>query len=172
MFARNILLFFGLFLATNVMAQFEPKVDVYAGYAPVVGKNYPVKGGLIGNIEGKLYVRENWLAGIRLGIVGLKSAAANAKNAPTLFIHGIVEKKVELNNFTLFMGGSAGLYKGGQTKKVSGVNTDSPSKSNIGYAPSVAIQYGPYLLKGEYHNRSKESRFFGLMLGYTLGYSE
>ncbi len=170
MLLRNILLFTCLVLATTVFGQFEPKVDVYAGYAPVVGKDYPIKGGLVGSLEGKLYVKENWLAGIRLGLVGLRSAAVNAKNAPTLFIHGVVEKKVELNNFVLFMGGSAGLYKGGQTKKVSGINTDSPSKSNIGYAPSVAIQYGPYLLKGEYHNRSKESRFFGLMIGYTLGY--
>jgi hypothetical protein len=169
---KKILSVFLLFIAYNASAQFEDlvgKFDVHAGYSAPLGKNYPINGGLSINAEPKVWYNEELVFGAKLGFNFLSSPVKEVKRAPLTSIMLVGEKYMGEGDFQFFIGASAGLYLGGQTKKISGVPTGLRAAQAWGIAPRAGIQYGQYRLMAEYNMRKNDAKFLSVLIGYTFG---
>jgi hypothetical protein len=169
---KKILFTFGVFIALNAKAQLEEitgKLDAHIGYSAPLGNNYPISGGPSINIEPKFWYNEQLVFGAKLGLNLLTSPAANVKMAPLTSIMLIGEKYMGDGDVVFFIGASAGLYVGGQTKKISGVPTELRAAQSWGIAPRAGLQYGQYRLLAEYNQRKNQAKFLSLLIGYTFG---
>jgi membrane-associated protease RseP (regulator of RpoE activity) len=150
---------------------FDAKIDVHAGYSMPLGQNYPINGGPSIGFEPKFWYNEELVIGAKLGLNFLQSPVKEVKLAPLANVVLVGEKYFgsEDGAALFFVGASAGLYSGGQIKKINGVPTDLRPARSFALAPRAGIQFGPYRLMAEYHSRKSQSKFISIMLGYTFG---
>ncbi|MES2797167.1 MAG: hypothetical protein V4683_14445 [Bacteroidota bacterium] len=169
---KKVLFLFALIMSFETKAQFEGfdgRMDVHAGYAMPLGNNYPINGGIAIGAEPKFWYNESLVFGGKLGFNFLGSPAEGVKLAPLTTIVLLGEKYFGEGDALFFAGASAGVYAGGQTKKIYGAPTQLKAPKIFGYAPRGGIQFGPYRLMAELHVRKNQSRFVSIMLGYTFG---
>lgn len=162
---------FGSFICQAQSDGFDAKIDLHAGYSMPLGQDYPINGGFSLDFEPKFWYNEELVFGAKLGLNLLQSPVKEVKLGPLANITLVGEKYIgdEDGDFLFFVGASAGLYSGGQTKKINGTPTDLRPIRTFGIAPRAGIQFGPYRLLAEYHHRKTQSKFITIMLGYTFG---
>lgn len=169
---KKIIFGFCLFSTFSSYAQLEDisgKFDAHVGYSAPLGKNYPINGGISINAEPKVWYNEQLVFGAKLGINFLSSPVKEVIRAPLTSIMLVGEKYMGDGDATFFIGASAGLYLGGQTKKISGVPTGLRAAQVWGIAPRAGIQYGQYRLMAEYNMRKNDAKFISILIGYNFG---
>ena len=107
--------------------------------------------------------------GAKLGFNFLSSPVKEVKLAPLTSIMLVGEKYIGEGDAIFFIGASAGLYIGGQTKKISGTPTGLRATQIWGIAPRAGIQYGQYRLMAEYNMRKNQAKFISILIGYNFG---
>jgi hypothetical protein len=163
---------------TNVTAKAQIKdllrgsLDLHAGYSAPLGNNYPINGGFSLGLEPKFWINKEIMGGVKLGTNLLKSPAVDVTLAPLNTLMLVGEKYHGEGDFTFYYGAAAGLYLGGQTKKIGKKPTELPAAKQVGFTPRAGIQFGPLRLMAEYHIRPQQAKFVSIMLGYSINASQ
>jgi hypothetical protein len=161
------------FFAITASAQLEDltgKLDAHIGYASKIGNSFPIGSGPAFNIEPKVWYNEELVFGAKLGLNFLSSPVSNQTLAPLANVMLVGEKYFGEGDLLFFVGGSAGLYVGGQTKKINGVKiTNTKASQQWGLAPRAGLQFGQYRLMAEYNMRKGLGKFLTIMIGYNFG---